>query len=372
MAVTAADVPVPRDLRLPVVRRRVRVPRPGRPRGLGAALPDCVGKAGDNGFLRFRLRQALTERARRGRAGGGAPRGRRPPRPATAPADAAAADARRADRDAEMLAYYEARAAEYDDWYLRRGRYARGADPRRRLERRARRGRPLARRPADPRRDRGARRRHRLVVAAPRREGRAVALRRGAGAARSGARAPRRPRPARPPPRARRVGRAGPAGRRAVRRLLAEPRAARPARRRSSGSSAAGSSPAASFAFIDSLPGSPVRRGRPPDARRRRLASAASTTAASSRSSRSTTSRPSWRPRSPEPGFDDAAVTTTGRFFLIGSARARDLGGRVGRRARRADRRHRCATARGYTPRDVPPGQVARSRPSAPASWPRR
>jgi demethylmenaquinone methyltransferase/2-methoxy-6-polyprenyl-1,4-benzoquinol methylase len=25
-----------------------------------------------------------------------------------------------------MLAYYEARAAEYDDWYLRRGRYARG------------------------------------------------------------------------------------------------------------------------------------------------------------------------------------------------------------------------------------------------------
>src|SRR6478752_6177481 len=25
-----------------------------------------------------------------------------------------------------MLAYYEARAPEYDDWYLRRGRYARG------------------------------------------------------------------------------------------------------------------------------------------------------------------------------------------------------------------------------------------------------
>ncbi len=30
------------------------------------------------------------------------------------------------DVDAEMLAYYEARAPEYDDWYLRRGRYARG------------------------------------------------------------------------------------------------------------------------------------------------------------------------------------------------------------------------------------------------------
>src|SRR4029077_21175607 len=30
------------------------------------------------------------------------------------------------DLDAEMLAYYEARAPEYDDWYLRRGRYERG------------------------------------------------------------------------------------------------------------------------------------------------------------------------------------------------------------------------------------------------------
>ena len=32
-----------------------------------------------------------------------------------------------AARSAEMIAYYEARAPEYDDWYLRRGRYARGA-----------------------------------------------------------------------------------------------------------------------------------------------------------------------------------------------------------------------------------------------------
>jgi len=30
------------------------------------------------------------------------------------------------DIGAEMLAYYEARAPEYDDWYLRRGRYTRG------------------------------------------------------------------------------------------------------------------------------------------------------------------------------------------------------------------------------------------------------
>jgi demethylmenaquinone methyltransferase/2-methoxy-6-polyprenyl-1,4-benzoquinol methylase len=62
-----------------------------------------VGKAGEDGFRRFRLRQALTERAA-----------------------AAAAAAAAVDRDAEMLAYYEARAPEYDDWYLRRGRYAHG------------------------------------------------------------------------------------------------------------------------------------------------------------------------------------------------------------------------------------------------------
>ena len=37
--------------------------------GWAQLCPTCVGKAGDNGFLRFRLRQALTERSA---AGGGA------------------------------------------------------------------------------------------------------------------------------------------------------------------------------------------------------------------------------------------------------------------------------------------------------------
>jgi demethylmenaquinone methyltransferase/2-methoxy-6-polyprenyl-1,4-benzoquinol methylase len=83
--------------------------------GWAQLCPDCVGKAGDNGFLRFRLHQALTER---GAAGGGGPGSS----VATAVQNAPAAP----DVDAEMLAYYEARAPEYDDWYLRRGRYARG------------------------------------------------------------------------------------------------------------------------------------------------------------------------------------------------------------------------------------------------------
>ncbi|MFL5647532.1 MAG: class I SAM-dependent methyltransferase [Chloroflexota bacterium] len=79
--------------------------------GWAQLCPDCVGKAGDNGFLRFRLHQALTER-------GAA---------TTAPAATATATATATtSTDAEMLAYYEARAPEYDDWYLRRGRYERG------------------------------------------------------------------------------------------------------------------------------------------------------------------------------------------------------------------------------------------------------
>lgn len=84
--------------------------------GWAQLCPECVGKAGDNGFLRARLRQALTERG--AAAGSGAvavAEGAAEPTPAAVP-----------DSDAALLAYYEARAPEYDDWYLRRGRYERG------------------------------------------------------------------------------------------------------------------------------------------------------------------------------------------------------------------------------------------------------
>lgn len=63
---------------------------------------DCIGRAQDNEFLRFRLREGLRQRA-----------------------EAKAKPAAR-DLDAEMRAYYAARADEYDDWYLRRGRYSHG------------------------------------------------------------------------------------------------------------------------------------------------------------------------------------------------------------------------------------------------------
>jgi ubiquinone/menaquinone biosynthesis C-methylase UbiE len=87
--------------------------------GWAQLCPDCVAKAGDNGFLRFRLRDAITER---GRAAVGAATA-----PAAVPATAPAAEPTTATvGDDELVAYYEARAPEYDDWYLRRGRYERG------------------------------------------------------------------------------------------------------------------------------------------------------------------------------------------------------------------------------------------------------
>jgi demethylmenaquinone methyltransferase/2-methoxy-6-polyprenyl-1,4-benzoquinol methylase len=92
----------------------------------------CVGKAGDNGFLRFRLHEALTERglAAAARTTARIPSPSRvavdgPPGIVTAPPSQPPTRGG-TDRDAEMLAYYEARAPEYDDWYLRRGRYAQG------------------------------------------------------------------------------------------------------------------------------------------------------------------------------------------------------------------------------------------------------
>ena len=101
--------------------------------GFAKLCPDCLGKAGDNEFLRFRLRAALEARAA---LSASAPGSVAPPPVAHAPvalapvAAASAAHAPTADTapasDPDTVAYYEARAAEYDDWYLRRGRYAHG------------------------------------------------------------------------------------------------------------------------------------------------------------------------------------------------------------------------------------------------------
>ena len=85
--------------------------------GWARLCPECLGRAGDNPFLRFRLRDALTARAAAGGTQSEVASLSESP-PLAVPAGP--------DRDADMIAYYEARAGEYDDWYLRRGRYARG------------------------------------------------------------------------------------------------------------------------------------------------------------------------------------------------------------------------------------------------------
>ncbi|MFL5726556.1 MAG: class I SAM-dependent methyltransferase [Chloroflexota bacterium] len=74
--------------------------------------PDCLGKAGENPFLRFRLRDAIAARGASNRS---------------RPAGSETASPAAAEVGDTLVAYYEARAAEYDDWYLRRGRYERGA-----------------------------------------------------------------------------------------------------------------------------------------------------------------------------------------------------------------------------------------------------
>jgi SAM-dependent methyltransferase len=92
--------------------------------GYARLCPDCLGKAGDNAFLRFRLREALEARAARTNPAVARDPAEREPEPAPAPDAAAAAEP--SPIEAEMVAYYAARAAEDDDWYLRRGRYSHG------------------------------------------------------------------------------------------------------------------------------------------------------------------------------------------------------------------------------------------------------
>ena len=89
--------------------------------GWAQLCPDCVGKAGDNGFLRFRLRQALTER------GAATARPAAKPKPVGVAAAAGGSGQTSEDLDHAIIEYYEARAPEYDDWYLRHGRYEHGA-----------------------------------------------------------------------------------------------------------------------------------------------------------------------------------------------------------------------------------------------------
>ncbi|MBA2489599.1 MAG: hypothetical protein H0V36_09845, partial [Chloroflexi bacterium] len=85
--------------------------------GWAALCPDCIGRAGENGFLRARLRAALVER-------GSSTTDR--PGPSARPAIESTHQPTTAEVDAEMKAYYAARAPEYDDVYLHRGQASSG------------------------------------------------------------------------------------------------------------------------------------------------------------------------------------------------------------------------------------------------------
>jgi len=104
--------------------------------GFAQLCPDCIGRAGENSFLRFRLKTALAERAAANRSADqpaptpadvGSPHVPTPPtaRDPLPPPERTATPAP-PDLHDEMIEYYTARAPEYDDFYLRRGPYAHG------------------------------------------------------------------------------------------------------------------------------------------------------------------------------------------------------------------------------------------------------
>jgi demethylmenaquinone methyltransferase/2-methoxy-6-polyprenyl-1,4-benzoquinol methylase len=102
--------------------------RTWQPRGaddlatLARLCPDCLGRADSNPFIRFRLHAALEARAA---IAGAESSGAATAGAATAGGATAGVSAIPTHED-ELVPYYEARAPEYDDWYLRRGRYAHG------------------------------------------------------------------------------------------------------------------------------------------------------------------------------------------------------------------------------------------------------
>jgi SAM-dependent methyltransferase len=111
---------------------------------LARLCPDCLGRAGSNEFLRFRLHAALDARAGAVAAAPAvafaapvepavasappvAPAAHAESEPPAASAPPAAqAEPGTSTHEDELVPYYEARAAEYDEWYLRRGRYSHG------------------------------------------------------------------------------------------------------------------------------------------------------------------------------------------------------------------------------------------------------
>jgi demethylmenaquinone methyltransferase/2-methoxy-6-polyprenyl-1,4-benzoquinol methylase len=86
--------------------------------GWAGLCPDCLGRADDNGFIAFRLRSGLAERARA--SGVPVPDGPPPPERLGLPPVSSE------QLDADARAWFAALGAAWDDRYTRAGRYSRG------------------------------------------------------------------------------------------------------------------------------------------------------------------------------------------------------------------------------------------------------
>ena len=335
--------------------------RPGRPRGLGAAVLDLPRQGGLEPVPPRPA--AIRDRgARVGRsiehAGGqlidhpGGRRGidgrlrRAPAEHLPAPAPARGTTPRRAS---SLPA--PAPTTFPDDWFMRRGEFERGAlhdtawEAELDVVTRWLDGQPLGGA------DRGAGRGHRLLLAADRRQGRAPRDRPRRRRARSRARPAARPSPARAPPRR------GPVGRAARDR-------ASPGRTPSSPRSCW----AASAARASTPPRRPCSPASGPAAGWRRSSCCPTRPAARPTRSRGRGTPPaSWRRRSGGRGSARSSAPRPGASSC--SSRPRRAERRI---AESSGRAFGAAGARCYPPARCPPSRTARSRPSAPASWPRR
>ena len=306
-------------VRLPVVRTDVAArARPMTWRPAPGSARTASGKAGDNPFLRFRLHEAVRQPS--GRAPGGSDgrsdaaradrRGhRRPPRQPCPPRPSSCRTTRPGPRSTTTgtcgAAATPTAPSTTCAWQMELDAATTWLD-----------GLPLARR------DRRAGGGHRLVVGPARDEGRAARLRRRRRAARPGPRPARRAPPAGSPPRPRCMGGARPRRGRPLRRVLAEPRAPR----------AAGGVPRDRPSVAEA--GGAVRGGRLPGRIRRR---APGRPAAGAWPGSLPAPARRWprvhdpegplhagraaRPPCATAGFVSVDVRTTGRFFVLVTAR---------------------------------------------------
>lgn len=107
-----------------------QVASPADLEGWAGLCPECLGRAGDNAFLAYRLRSGLSERSRAAGSVSDAGSPALAAAPGLAPGGVVSGEAGqgigRGRRDEDIRAWFGALGRAWDDRYLRRGRYSRG------------------------------------------------------------------------------------------------------------------------------------------------------------------------------------------------------------------------------------------------------